>query len=118
MKYYIVGFGFLIALLMIKCAAPKKVGYEFPPEMSQQVRNDFSKQCEKGMILYDINCAGCHNKKVGRREIIPDFTSDQLRGYELRVANPDHESGIPETNVSAEELGLIMTFLSYKKKNK
>ena len=67
--------------------------------------------------MYDINCAGCHNSKVKRKVVIPDFTLDQLIGYELRVSNPDHEDGIPETNVSAEELGLIMTFLNYKKKN-
>jgi hypothetical protein len=50
--------------------------------------------------------------------IVPDFTMDQLKGYELRVTNPEHEGAIPETTVTAEELGLIMTFLAYKKHNK
>jgi hypothetical protein len=49
--------------------------------------------------------------------LIPDFTPEQLIGYELRVTNPEHESNIPEATVSAEELGYIMTFLSYKKKS-
>jgi hypothetical protein len=92
-----------ITLFITACGAPKKVEY--------------AKQCEKGKILYDINCAKCHNTKVKGKEMIPDFTSAQLIGYELRVANPKHIENIEEDHVSAEELGLIMTFLSYKKKN-
>jgi len=50
------------------------------------------------------------------KKLIPDFTPEQLIGYELRVTNPQHESNIPETTVSAEELGYIMTFLNYKRR--
>ncbi len=117
MKYYQIIIAVVFILLIVECTTQKKVMYEFPPEMSLPVKAEFVKQCDKGKILWDINCAGCHNTKVKRKVIIPDFTLDQLIGYELRVLNPDHESGIPETNVSAEELGMIMVFLSYKKKN-
>ena len=107
---------FIAVLILMECTAHKKL-YQFPSEMSESVQADFDKQCEKGQILYSINCASCHNTKVRGKEIIPDFSPEQLKGYELRVLNPDHESGIPEENISPEELGLIMTFLSYKKKN-
>jgi hypothetical protein len=101
------------------CVAQKnKVTYEFPPEMKDAVRADYIKQWEKGKVLYEINCAKCHNTVEKRRVIVPDFTPEQLRGYELRVTNAKHESEITETAVSTEELGIIMTFLSYKKKNK
>ena len=100
------------------CKAQSNVAYELPQAMSENVKSEFIKQCDKGKILYNINCGNCHTKKVGGKELIPDFTPDQLVGYELRVLNPTHESDIPETTVSAEELGLIMTFLTYKKKNK
>jgi len=50
--------------------------------------------------------------------IVPDFKPEQLRGYELRVANKLHETNMPDSLVSEEELGIIMTFLTYKKKNK
>ena len=101
----------------VECAAQKKVEYEFPANMALPIKAEYLKQCEKGRVLYTINCAGCHNTKVKGKIIIPDFSLDQLIGYELRVSNPDHENGMPETTVSAEELGLIMTFLNYKKKN-
>jgi hypothetical protein len=107
-----------VAGFSLPAAAQNKVSYELPNEMSAAVKAEYIKQCDKGKILYDINCANCHTTKVKGKEIIPDFTSEQLIGYELRVLNPKHESEIPETTVTAEELGLIMTFLTYKKKNK
>lgn len=100
-----------------ECNAQKKVPYEFPDAMSEAVRTEYIKLADKGQVLYDINCGKCHNVEVKRKLVIPDFTREQLIGYELRVSNPKHESEIPETTVTAEELGLIMTFLNYKKKN-
>ena len=93
------------------------VTYEFPAAMAEPVRAEFAKVCDKGKILYDINCAGCHNIKKGNRQIIPDFTPEQLKGYELRVSNAQHEENMPDEKVTAEELSLISTFLLYKKKS-
>ncbi len=93
-----------------------RITYEFPAAMPQPVMAEYLKQCDKGKILYDINCARCHNVAVKGRTVIPDFSQEQLIGYELRVLNPKHESSMPETLVNAEELGLITTFLTYKKK--
>lgn len=115
MNYFITVFFSL--LLTSQVVAQKNIDYELPAAMAAPVKAEYIKQCDKGKILYDINCSRCHTTKVDGKEIIPDFTSDQLVGYELRVLNPKHESEIPETNVSAEELGLIMTFLTYKKRN-
>lgn len=98
--------------------AQVKVAYDFPAAMSEKVRAAYFEQCEKGRILYQINCAGCHNYKVKRKEFIPDFTPGQLSGYELRILNSKHETDVAEEKVSGEELGLIMTFLTYKKKNR
>ncbi len=108
----------LLVLFMQNVSAQKKIGYEFPAAMSQPVRVEYVKLADKGQVLWNINCATCHNTTVKGKTVVPDFLPEQLKGYELRVANPQHEDGIPETTVTAEELGLIMTFLSYKKKNK
>ena len=116
MKCYII-----IAVVLISlsaCAVSQaKLVYEFPNEMAEPVKAEFLKICEKGKILYDINCAQCHNIKKGRKEIIPDFTPEQLKGYEIRVSNAQHEENMPDEKVTAEELGLISTFLLYQKKN-
>lgn len=106
-----------LVVLFIQCASPKAMPYELPEAMVPTAKIAFGEQCEKGKILYDITCAKCHNLKVKRKEIIPDFTAEQLVGYELRITNKEHESGIPEELVSTEELGYIMTFLSYKTKS-
>lgn len=95
---------------------PKEV-YEFPEAMAQPVRDEYTKLCEKGRILYEINCAKCHNTMVKGKRIVPDFTEEQLGAYSIRVANAKHEEHVSESNVSAEELALITTYLTYKKKN-
>jgi len=118
MKYWI---GLLLAswlfLVFAQCASSKKVAYELPAEMKPEVKVEYAKMCDQGKILYDLNCAKCHTTKKHGKEIIPDFTSDQLRGYELRITNPKHETNLTDETVSEEELGIIMTFLRYKKKN-
>jgi hypothetical protein len=117
MKYASLILFFVSCIVLMRCKAPQEIPYELPVAMVPAVKIEYAKQCDKGKILYDINCAKCHTTIVKRKEIIPDFTPEQLIGYELRVTNPEHESNIPETTVSAEELGYIMTFLSYKKKS-
>ncbi len=107
----------ITALLLWACSAQKEVWYELPAEMLPHVKEEYTKRCDKGKVLYDVNCARCHNTKVGRKVIIPDFKPEQLTGYTLRVANALHETNMPDSMVTEEELGIIMTFLNYKKKN-
>lgn len=95
-----------------------KIEYEFPEAMAQPVRDQYLKLCEKGRVLYELNCAKCHNTVLKGKILIPDFTEEQLGAYSIRVANARHEEHVSETNVPAEELALISTFLTYKKKNK
>ena len=99
------------------CTAQKETLYELPDAMLPHVKVEYAKLCEKGKILYEINCGGCHSTRARRKVVIPDFSPAQLQGYSLRVSNAQHEKNMPDTLVSAEELGVIMTFLSYKKKN-
>ena len=116
MKYYL--FVLVMAAgLLVKCTSQKNVAYEFPAEMAEPIRVEYVKQCDKGQILYNMNCAGCHTRKINGKKVIPDFTAAQLVGYGIRLTNTRHESTLTDTTVSEEELGLIMTFLSYKKKN-
>ena len=95
----------------------QKMEYELPVEMSESVRSQYEVICEKGFILYNINCGSCHTKSVRRKKIIPDFEASKLAGYEIRVMNPQHTSHIEEDKLTPEELVLIVTFLNYKKKS-
>jgi hypothetical protein len=107
----------VVTSLLIACTAQKQVAYELPEAMLPHVKVEYVKICDRGQVLYDLNCGGCHNSKKGRKVIRPDFKPEQLTGYTLRVSNARHESSMPDSLVSEEELGIIMTFLSYKKKN-
>lgn len=109
---------FNVIVVMFQCQSQKKADYELPEAMLPHVKEFYTKQCEKGKILYTLNCAKCHTKKIKGKEVIPDFNPQQLTGYTLRVSNAQHESNMPDTLVTEEELGIIMTFLNYKKKNK
>ncbi len=104
-------------VVFMACTVQKEVPYELPDAMLPHVKVEYEKRCAKGKILYDLNCAKCHNTKKGRKEIVPDFKPEQLLGYSLRVSNAQHEKNMPDTLVTEEELGIIMTFLNYKKKN-
>jgi hypothetical protein len=117
MKYKIIITLFAATFFLAQCATHKKLSYEFPEKMSETVRAQFKKECDKGKILYDINCAKCHNAIVKGKQVIPDFNPEQIKGYEIRVSNAQHEATMPDELVTAEELGLIATFLSYKTKS-
>ncbi|HTN46421.1 MAG TPA: hypothetical protein VL098_08755 [Flavipsychrobacter sp.] len=111
--------GIATGMLALQCLAGKKkhATYEFPPEMSQAVRDQYTVLCEKGEALYQVSCAKCHNEKKGGKLIIPDFTQEQLGAYSIRVANAQHEEMVSEMMVPADELTLISTFLTYKTKS-
>lgn len=118
MKLHITTIALTCALGTISCVSSKsKITYDLPAAMTGDIREGYIKQWEKGRILYEINCAKCHTTTVKGRKIVPDFAENQLVGYTLRVTNQKHEAELTDESVSTEELGLIMTFLTYKKKN-
>lgn len=103
----------VLIYMLTQCATSQKAVYQFPDAMKSEVKKQYFELCEKGRILYNISCAKCHN--TGKRnEVVPKFREDQLVGYTLRITNAKHESALPDTLVSEEELGLIMNYLRYK----
>jgi len=117
MKYTITLLAFIVLLASATVHAQKKIPADFPKEMLPEVKADYQKTYDKGQVLYNISCAKCHTTWDKKKQIVPDFTLDQLKGYELRESNQRHVENIPEEQVTPEELGIIMTFLLYKKKN-
>ncbi len=106
-----------ISMLIFACSTSKKQVYLFPTEMSPTTQNAYQDICEKGKVLYNLHCANCHNIKKLGKDIIPDFTFEQLDAYLIRAANERHDSDLTEEKVSAEELGMVITYLTYKPKS-
>lgn len=108
-----------IAISFTGCVVHQAIQYyPFPEDIAEQAKVENTQKIEKGRILYNINCAGCHNKKEGRKIILPDFTEVQLETYTIRLANETHSTAIPENKVTAEELEEIRFFFLYKKPSK
>lgn len=110
---------FLISFWVLNCQAQKKVEkaeFEFPAMMKENVKQDYLKQCLKGEVLYDQHCGKCHNIKVKRKLVVPDFTAEQVASYDMRLANKAHQTNLGGEEVSTEELVYIISFLTYKKK--
>ncbi|WP_299248672.1 c-type cytochrome [uncultured Cytophaga sp.] len=109
---------FVCVLIISACASHKKAVYVFPEAMSKSTQEEYARLSEKGRVLYEMNCASCHTKKIKGKMIIPDFTQEEMGAYSIRIANEIHEDKVSETHVSAEELTLITYFFTFKKKNK
>jgi hypothetical protein len=103
--------------MTISCLQSKKMTYEFPEAMTENVRKEYLRQCEKGAVLFDISCAKCHTKKTMFGKKIYDFTSEQLYSYEIRRSNKTHENTLTSETVTTEELGYIIVYLQYKKRS-
>lgn len=104
------------AMVLGGCFAQKqpKVVKRLPDEMLPHVKESYSEMWDKGKILYELNCAECHNQKVKGKWIVPEFTEEMLAAYEIRVADPKHEMAISDVRVTTEELTLINVFLVYR----
>lgn len=109
MKIYLITLTALL-VLVYGCTPPQKITYDLTPN------HPLIEKCESGKQLYLINCAKCHNTGK-RKNIIPDFTKEQLSEYTLRMASRQHDSTINEELLPEDELEKIITFFRFKQKN-
>jgi len=106
-------------IFLINCTSANKISYSYPDDIisDDTAKKKFVKQFNEGEVLYKINCAKCHSSTVHGKEIIPNFTLEQLENYEIRIQNPKHEEDLRETNITLDELDEVILFLTYKKRN-
>jgi cytochrome c5 len=106
-------------IFLINCKSTNKISYNLPNGITEDdsAKKKFVKQFNEGKILYQINCAKCHSTTVNGKEVIPDFTLEQLTDYEIRMQNPKHAEDLRETNITQEELEKVILFFRYKKRN-
>ena len=107
----------IFCFALVQCTSQQKIVYKFPIAIAPEIKKDYEIQCKKGYILYQINCAKCHTKNINGKNIIPDFTIEKISAYEIRVANASHSDSLTDERITAEELGIISTFFTYKARN-
>lgn len=106
----------VVAVSLYACVLQPKIQYyDLPEDIADEAKTENLKMIEKGRILYNINCAKCHNKKEKGRIILPEFTHAQLDAYTIRIKNEKHVNALPETLITPEELEAIQLFFAYKK---
>lgn len=111
-------FAIITSVALLSCAARKyRLTHDFPAAMSATIKADYIRQWEKGRVLYGMTCARCHNMREGRHEVVPDFPPDKVMGYELRTEHIKHGAELSDADLTAEDLGMIVIFLTYKRKN-
>jgi hypothetical protein len=92
--------------------------FDYPDNMvADTAKKRFVKEFNKGKILYNLNCAKCHNIMVDKKPVIPDFSLPQLMDYEIRIQYQAHEEDLKEINIAHDELDFIVLYLRYKKKS-
>jgi hypothetical protein len=101
--------------VLILCACAQKY-YELPKEMPPKLKEEYTAMCDKGQKLYFMNCSKCHDQKVEGKTVLPDFQPEHFKAYSLRMQHARRATFLPDSLVSEEELGFIMTFLTYKKR--
>ena len=103
----------------LSCTSQAKIQYyDMPADIAAEAKTANLTTIEKGRILYNINCAKCHNTKDKGKIFLPDFTNEQLESYTIRIKNEVHVNSLPENKVTAEELEAIQFFFAYKKPSK
>ncbi len=110
---------FCTILFLVACVTqPKLQFYDFPEDITEEAKTSNLKTIERGRILYELNCAKCHNKKEKGKILLPDFTNDQLDMYKIRIKNEQHVNALPEDRITIDELESIQFFFAYKKPSK
>ena len=85
----------------------------FDKERKQQVLQQFA----EGKKAYLAHCAGCHNKTINGKEIIPDISFEQAGTYKVRFVNNQHKTQLTSETVTEHELDMIVIFFAYKKQS-
>jgi len=106
----------LVAILCIwQCKTPDLLLFNYPDDIAKENKKKFAAGLKQGNILYNLNCAKCHNIKLDNRDSIPTFSLPQLLDYEIRFQYTAHQDSMTPERLTNEDLEKITTFLRYHK---
>jgi mono/diheme cytochrome c family protein len=117
MKYCLFIFFIVSLCLPAACSYEKKLGIDMPEGFSKERKQQVLQQFAEGKKAYLTHCAGCHNKTVNGKEVIPDISFEQADTYRVRFTNNQHKTELREETVTEQELDMIVIFFAYKKQS-
>ena len=109
----------ICAIALIECTAHKKIEYNVPKSLPPEIRAIFLERCEKGRILFKLNCSGCHGIFTRGRDGVPNFTKDQIKSYSaVALIGRDSTNHAVAKKMSPQQIDYIVQFLSLRKAKK
>jgi len=105
-------------VLIVACAT-YKVEYAFPEDAKKmQGYDELMVHIESGRKLYKAHCTGCHGVFTKGKKGIPNFSRVQLDNYNSNFLKKDPKNHAVAQKLSKEQLGDIILFLTFIKKEK
>ncbi len=97
----------------LHCSINKK-DYYIPPELSKEDQKELTSIIKHGIKLYKINCQECHGSKYQSMDQGPNFTTEQIKSYEvfMKIRNETH--GFTQ-KMNSDDLDAIIIYLKYRK---
>jgi mono/diheme cytochrome c family protein len=106
---------FVIAVVIINCTAPKKIGYTIPDDYTGQSRANLIKYLDQGQKLFKINCSRCHGIFTKGKDSIPNFSKTEIEAYKSAVLMDDPKNHAIAQKIRPEDLNMILEFLAFRK---
>jgi cytochrome c553 len=108
----------VICCLLVACSS-YKVEYAFPEDAKKmQGYDELMTHIEAGKKLYKAHCTGCHGIFTKGKKEIPNFSRVQLDNYNSNFIKKDPKNHAVAQKLSKDQLGDIIIFLTFVKKNK
>ena len=89
--------------------------YIVPPNVQPEMVPAFTERCNKGKMLYDINCASCHGIFTAGKDGVPNFTQKQFDKYSTQYVLRDQVNHAVAFKMNPEDLAFVMDYLRYRK---
>ncbi|MGE0637659.1 MAG: cytochrome c [Bacteroidia bacterium] len=112
-------------LLVLTCCmvtascSTRKVEYAFPEDAkTMKGYDELMSHLEAGKKLYKAHCTGCHGVFTKGKKDIPNFSRVQLDNYNSNFLKKDPKNHAVAQKLSKDQLGDIILFLTFIKKDK
>ena len=108
---------FLFAVLSLSyCSNQKNVKYDIPNHVTAANKELLIAKAEKGKVLYQVHCSGCHGIFAKGKDSIPNFTRVQIDNYHAAaLIGIDAKNHAVARKMSSEQVDQVMTFLRLRK---